>query len=219
MSNQDASFQSIEDKDLFMVCSKLNQAALSELPPEYSIRNCRKDELDIWTKIHFDNPEDANQYSDYITQYFTRVYAPKGNLFFEECVFVCDQSDIPIGTAFIWKAYNSFNTLHWFKVTQKFEGKGIGRALLSHLMTKLSANDFPVYLHTHPASFRAIKLYSDFGFQLITDPVVGQRTNDLNLALPYLKTMMPESAYATLQMTQAPANFIAFMDLQTENNF
>ncbi len=54
MSNQNVSlenFQAIENKDLFMVCFKLNQSALSALPLEYKFRNCRKDELDIWKKF------------------------------------------------------------------------------------------------------------------------------------------------------------------------
>ena len=30
-------------------------------------------------------------------------------------------------------------------------------------------------LHTHPSSYRAIKLYSDMGFKLLTDPIIGTR--------------------------------------------
>ena len=52
----------------------------------------------------------------------------------------------------------------------EYEGKGIGRALLSYVMQSLPQNEYPVFLHTHPASFRAIKLYSDMGFKLLTDP-------------------------------------------------
>ena len=45
-------FQAIEGKDLFMVCFELNRSALSTLPSEYHFRTCRKDELDLWKKIH-----------------------------------------------------------------------------------------------------------------------------------------------------------------------
>ena len=48
-----------------------------------------------------------------------------------------------------------------------------------------------------------VKLYSDFGFKLITEPVIGYRKNDLNDSLPYLLKVLPESDYAGLQLTEA----------------
>lgn len=211
--------QTIGEKDLFMICFELNQSALSGLPFEYYFRNCRKDELDIWKRIHFDDPAGAAQHHDYMTNFFSRVYASKGDLFYEKCLFACDQFDTPIGTAFIWKAYDVFNTVHWFKVVKQIEGQGLGRALLSAVMRPLLAEDFPVYLHTHPASFRAIKLYSDFGFQLLTNPIIGHRSNDLSIALPYLKNKMPPDAFGKLKMSEAPQEFIRFMDGQSESDF
>ena len=50
---------------------------------------------------------------------------------------------------------------------------------------------------------RAIKLYSDFGFKLITDLVVGYRENNLQESLPYLKEALPEKDFANLQTTKA----------------
>ncbi|MCL2699925.1 MAG: GNAT family N-acetyltransferase, partial [Defluviitaleaceae bacterium] len=59
------------------------------------------------------------------------------------------------------------------------------------------------YLHTQPTSARAIKLYSDFGFKLITDPAIGHRKNYLAESLPYLEKVLPENDYAGLQFTEA----------------
>lgn len=39
--------EEIPDKNVFMMCEALNHDALSELSANYSIRNCRPDELDI----------------------------------------------------------------------------------------------------------------------------------------------------------------------------
>ena len=78
-------------------------------------------------------------------------------------------------------------------------GKGLGRALLGEI---LKDAEYPVYLHTQPTSARAVKLYSDFGFKLITDPIIGQRKNDLTESLPYLQKVLPQSVYAGLQYTK-----------------
>jgi len=205
--------EEIPDKNLFMICTALKERALSTLPVGYHLRTCRRDELELWKSIHFDDTATAEEYHPYMTEYFTRVYAPQADRFFQTCLFVCPDSDKPdadhpIATAFIWKAYDRFQTVHWFKVVKEYEGRGIGRALLSAIMRDLRADDYPVYLHTQPGSYRAIKLYSDFGFKLLSDPVIGHRQNDLAECLPILERYMPPAFFNQLQITQAPADFL-----------
>ena len=198
----------IPDLNLFMVCTELKHNALRDMPVGYHVRPCRRDELDLWKAIHFDDPSIAEEYRPYMTDYFDRVYAQKADLFFETCLFVCNQDDQPIATAFIWKAYDLFQTIHWFKVINDYEGQGIGRALLSVIMRDLKPEDYPVYLHTQPGSYRAIKLYSDFGFKLLSDPVIGNRPNGLAESMPILQRYMPLEYFNKLQITAAPAGFL-----------
>ena len=80
--------EEIPDKNLFMICKKLNLNALSELPNEYHVRTCRRDELAIWKAIHFDDPRSAKDYETFMTKYFNDVYADKESLFFQKCLFV-----------------------------------------------------------------------------------------------------------------------------------
>jgi GNAT superfamily N-acetyltransferase len=178
------------------------------MPEDYYVRNCQQSELEIWKAIHFDDASAAEKYHDYMTSFFGDVYADFGNLFFKKCLFVCDKNDLPVGTCFIWRAYNKINTVHWFKVVREYEGKGIGRALLTAVMQGLKEEDYPVYLHTQPSSFRAIKLYSDFGFSLLSDPVIGNRQNDLEESMPILQKYMPAEDYMKLRITRAPENFL-----------
>ena len=91
------------------------------------------------------------------------------------------------------------NTIGWFRVLSEYEGQGLGRAILSEI---LKDAQYPIYLHTQPTSARAIKLYSDFGFKLITNQV-GYRNNDLTESLPYLQKILPEDDYKKLQFTEA----------------
>jgi ribosomal protein S18 acetylase RimI-like enzyme len=200
--------EKIPDKNLFMMCTQVNTSAFCGLPKGYHIRNCKANELDIWKAMPFDEPEMGRKYYSVMSDYFTNVYLEKEDEFFKRCLFVCDVEDKPIGTCFIWKAYNKINTIHWLTVLKAYEGKGIGRALLSILMKDLQQDDYPVYLHTQPSSYRAIKLYSDFGFRLLSDPVIGNRTNDLQECLKILEEYMPERSYNKLRITSAPEYFL-----------
>lgn len=211
--------EQIPDKNLFMMCTKLNTNAVIELPQNLQVRYCRKNELDIWKGMHFDTLELAIKYDDFMMEYFNSVYLPKGDLFFRQCVFVCDQNDMPIGTCFLWKSYHHVWTLHWFKVVKDYEGKGIGRALLSNVMQSISEDEYPIFLHTQPESYRAIKLYSDFGFSLLSDPVVGYRKNDLEESLPILQKYMSESDFEKLNIAQAPRFFLDAVKSTKVNEF
>lgn len=204
--------EEIPDKNVFMMCKTLNRDALSELPVGYFLRNCRPDELDIWKAMPFDSSELAKEHKGFMTDFFKTAYSGKEDLFFAKTFFVCDQQDKPVATCFIWKAYNEFNTVQWFKVLKEYEGQGIGRALLSVLMRDLKTEDYPVYLHTQPSSFRAIKLYSDFGFVLLSGNKFGSRKNDLDEYLPILEEFMPNEYFRKLKVAPAPQEFERILD-------
>lgn len=205
--------------DLFMMCSNVNQNAFSELPDGYYFRNLRPDEFGAWKDLQC-NSVDIKHHADYhacFDEYWKDAWEPHGNLFFNKCVVVCNADGKFIGTGTIWNSYGKFNSLSWFKVIESQEGRGIGRALISHIMGGLSDNDYPVFLHTHPSSYRAIKLYSDFGFCFITDKNVGKRNNDLDECLAELKQSMPAKDFANLKFCSAPQFFLNAADSTNES--
>jgi GNAT superfamily N-acetyltransferase len=215
----DAIDEKIPDKNLFMMCQKLNTSALSKLSGDYSIRKCRKEELDIWKAMPFGDPKQAKKYLGLMTDYFVNVYSRQSDLFYKKCLFVCDKNDKPVATAFMWKAYGEFNTVHWLKVIKEYEGKGIGRALLSVILSELRDLDYPIYLHTQPSSYKAIKLYSDFGFNLLSDPIIGSRKNDLEECLPILERFMTQNDFKKIKIIKAPKSFINKLKVTTDNQF
>ena len=207
------------ERDLFMMCPALNREALRPVPAGFSIRRCRKGELDAWIGLQADDPAQRDALRAYLTEYFQNIYAPAGDLFYEQCLFAVDEGDEPVGTVFIWKAYGRVNTVHWFKVLPALEGRGIGRALLSHALEALKPGDFPVFLHTQPGSFRAIKLYADFGFRFLADERVGGRVNGLAECLPALREVMPREAFERLKTASAPAFFLDAASSSPVNQF
>jgi ribosomal protein S18 acetylase RimI-like enzyme len=211
--------ENIPDKNIFMMCEKLNRNALTELSANYAIRNCRSDELGIWKTMPFDDAALAKEYEGFMSDYFATTYGGQEELFFAKTLFVCDRQNKPIATCLIWKAYNEFNTIQWFKVLKEYEGQGIGRALLSIAMQQLEPCDYPVYLHTQPSSFRAIKLYSDFGFSLLAGDKFGIRNNDLDECLPILAEFMPKEYFHKLKITIAPKDFEDTVNKYNTNQF
>ena len=57
-----------------MMCKALNSNAISELSDEYHVRTCRRDELDIWKEMPFDDVKSAKEYNGFMTEYFNDVY-------------------------------------------------------------------------------------------------------------------------------------------------
>ena len=189
------SLQNLLSSDIFMQCDIPNQNAFRPLPSGFSARLCWRDELIVWKSMFA-----QGEYMDFVNQYYDKVYAPYEDDFFRRSIFLVDKNDKPVATSGIWLSYRKINTLLGFFVLPKYQGQGIGRGLLSIVMKNA---DFPVYLHTHPVAVKAIKLYSDFGFKFVTDPIVGYRKNNLQESLLYFKEVLSEKDYANFHTVKA----------------
>ena len=187
--------------NLFMQCDTPNQKAFCPLPKGFTSRLCKRDEIIIWKEMWA-----QGKYMDFVNFYYDKVYKPLEDEFLSRCTFAVDENDKPVATAGIWRSYGKISTVMWYHTFPEYEGCGIGRGLLGEV---LKTAEYPVYVHTHPIAHRAVKLYSDFGFKLLTDPEIGYRKNDLNESLPYLQEVLPEKDYAGLQFAKANKEFLA----------
>jgi GNAT superfamily N-acetyltransferase len=211
--------EEIPDYNIFMMCEKLNANALIELNRDFYFRNCRPDELEVWKAFPFDSERIPAVYDDFMNQIIKDSYSEKMDTFFKNTLFVCTHEDKPIATCSYWKAYGKINSIHWLKTIKAYEGKGIGRAILSEIMRRFDRTDYPIYIHTQPGSFRAIKLYSDFGFQLLRGGRLGTRTNELESCLPILKDFMPKKDFESLKFLDTPGSVIQLLAQETTIQF
>jgi ribosomal protein S18 acetylase RimI-like enzyme len=211
--------EDIPDYNIFMSCEKLNENALTLLSQAYYLRNCRPDELELWKAFPFDSQKVPTQYQAFMNQFVEEVYSKNLDLFFENTLLVCTQEDKAIATCSHWKAYGKIHTIHWLKTLKAYEGRGIGRALLSAIMRRFDQTAYPIYLHTQPGSFRAVKLYSDFGFQLLSGGQLGTRTNELEKCLPMLREFMPENDFQKLVIRDTPNSLIEELKNETTIQF
>ncbi len=211
--------EEIPDLNLFMVCEKVNSNAFAGLPEPYTVRNVTEADIDTWKKFPFDTPELAAQYEFIMVKYFQDVYVRDTEQFYRNTLFACDSSGKPVSTCASWKAYDSFQAIHWFKTLKSYESLGLGRALLTLVMKRFAQKDYPIYLHTHPIGYRAIKLYSDFGFKLIAGTLPGPRTNDLDESLPYLEKFMSGADFQHLQISEPRNEFIETLRTYAHEEF
>jgi ribosomal protein S18 acetylase RimI-like enzyme len=204
------------DLNLFMMCAEPAARAFRTMPAGYHVRSMRPDELGIWKAFPFDDAGEARAYEDFMTRFFDQTYGRNEELFFRNTLFACDSTDRPVATCSSWKAYGAFQSIHWWKTLKSHEGRGLGRALLSAVLRRFSTSDYPVFLHTQPGSFRAIKLYSDFGFKLLSGERLGVRKNDWAESLPILKALLPPTDLARLKVVEPPQSLL--LALQDESH-
>lgn len=208
----------IPNLNIFMKCDKVDTSAYSELPAGYGIRLCKRDELELWKSFPFGESYGREE-KQFMDSYYRNTYENREESFFDKCLFVVDSEDVPVATCFSWKAYGMITTIHWFKTLKQYEGKGIGRALLTEVMKKISSDEYPVYLHTQPSSFRAIKLYSDFGFKIVTNRKVGLRVNGYEESLPILQEFMKEDDYRKLEFCRIGEEMISRLGCEERDEF
>lgn len=211
--------EEIPDYNVFMMCERLNEGALTDLHPDYHFRNCRPDELELWKGFPFDSDTVPPEYASFMNQIVDDSYAGQMDFFYRNTLFVCDRQDQPLATCSRWKAYGKFHSIHWLKTRKEHEGKGLGRAVLSAVMKCFKSEDYPIYIHTQPGSFRAIKLYSDFGFQLLRGGILGTRTNDLEKCLSILAEFIPREHFNRLKIRNTPEALIEMLRLETTIQF
>jgi GNAT superfamily N-acetyltransferase len=197
-----------EDANLFMMCPALDRSALSELPPGYTVRSAMPADLPVWRAMPFDDAV-TPETDAFMASYFAATYGDQQERFFAGTQFVVDERGRPVGTCLLWRAYGVFEAIHWLKVVPDHEGRGLD----------VEPERFPIYLHTQLGSYRAIKLYSDFGFDLISGGPLGRRTNDLEYCLPILRERMPPGAFASLRIREAPAEWRDFLATTTTEQF
>jgi GNAT superfamily N-acetyltransferase len=201
-----------DDLNVFMICEQLVASAMTAMPAHLTVRRCTADDFAVWKAFPFDTDDDVSAYDGFMSAFFASAYAGREAAFFDATLFVCEPDGTPIATCGIWPAYGELTTVQWFKVRLSHEGRGIGRALLSLLLGGLRGDQFPVYLHTQPGSFRAIKLYSDFGFRIIVNERTGPRPNDHVAAIERLRELMPPAAFARLGTARASQHFEAVVE-------
>ena len=159
------------------------------LPPQFELHTYRPGVQQQWAELEheigdFPSVQEASAY-------FTKTYLRRPDLLARRGVFISDkESGGLVGACIAWVDEQNgapVSSLHWLITKEAYQGRGIGSALIAAALNIYEKeNAFPVYLHTQPWSYQAVRLYHKFGFRLMKRESFAGYENQYALAVPVL---------------------------------
>jgi GNAT superfamily N-acetyltransferase len=157
----------VEYIKLTMVRENLADIPQFDFPDGYRCRTFKRGEEGVWAEIESSVAEfkDRNAALDR----FQEEFGPHLDEMESRCHFVEDVKSRCIGTATAW--YNTsfqgkeYGRLHWVGIVPAYQGKRLAKPLVCRVMNRLAASHDRAYLTTQTTSFKAVKIYLDFGFE------------------------------------------------------
>ena len=169
------------------------------LPKGFSIVPYKKGFEKAWAELEysigdFDSLEDAENY-------FVATYMQNPALLCN-VLFLLNENESVIGSCIAWqdkRKESCVSSLHWLVVDEKYHGMGLGKALCYATMNVFEAQDnFPVYIHTQPWSWKAIFLYLSLGFKLQKRDTFSHYENEYYQAMTEIKKIVTEKQFSLL---------------------
>ncbi|BCN30895.1 GNAT family N-acetyltransferase [Anaeromicropila herbilytica] len=195
----------IEYKSIFMRCDEVNKDAYRTVPSLVSIERYKSGMEKIWADIQKASGEFPESSNEEVTSYFINRFGSESISLTERCFFLKDnKSEKYFGTCMAWEKKKDdkvIPVLHWLAVDSEYCGKGYARVLITKVMKFFEINNYneTVFLHTQPKSFKAIKLYSDFGFCLTAKDVYGIAANESEESISLLEKYMKDETILVLK--------------------
>lgn len=150
-----------------MIINDLKNFLFFKFPAGYTVRNFRKGENLQWAEIE----TAAGEFKDIKSALdrFDREFSPVIEEFKNRCIFLLNKEKRIIGTATAWYNPNFlgeyYGRIHWVAIHPEYQGKKLAKPLLSAVIKKLAQFHSKAYLTTQTTSYKAVKIYLDFGFE------------------------------------------------------
>lgn len=199
--------ETIPYKSIIMRCGHVDHSAFRPLPEQLRIKCYEPADLEQWIDIQASAGAFAGETREQIGAYFSKKFGAYEEELKRRCMFLVEKaSGAYIGACMAWSGCRERRTipvLHWLAVKDSFAGSGYARLLIGETMRffEKEAPGQPVYLHTQPSAYRAIKLYYDFGFRITERDTYGDATNECAQALEVLKTCMKAECFEKIRNT------------------
>jgi len=155
------------------------------------------DEAD-WARIETSVLEFDSEFA--ALMYFKERFMPYSDELRRRCIFIENQDGIKVATATAWwrevedrrRAW-----LHWVAVTPRYQGLGLGKAVVSRvteLLTELEG-EADYFLGTQTWSYKAVNIYMAHGFKPTAEKALYRdRKNNFRKAMRILKRLRRKSA-------------------------
>ena len=176
------------------------------LPPQFELHSYRPGVQQQWAELEYkigDFPSVQKA-----SAYFAKTYLSRSALLAQRGVFVSDKKHgCLVGACIAWVNERNgapVSSLHWLITKEAYQGRGIGSALIAAALNIYEQeNAFPVYLHTQPWSYQAVRLYHKFGFRLMKQESFVGYENQYALAVPILaRYIAPECMQELIERSE-----------------
>ena len=159
------------------------------LPAQFELHSYRPGVEQQWAELEYEIEDFPSVQA--ARAYFAKTYLSRSDLLARRGVFISDkESGGLVGACIAWFDDQNgapVSSLHWLITKEAYQGRGIGSALIAAALSIYEKeNAFPVYLHTQPWSYQAIRLYHKFGFRLMKQDSFAGYENQYALAAPVL---------------------------------
>jgi GNAT superfamily N-acetyltransferase len=155
----------VEDEELWMLRENLDDLPSHPLPPGYAIRWHQPGDELIWAELQapFYEPGAITP------ETFYRWFGTDAGAHARRIAFLVDASGQAVATSAAW-SHDGFRgpewgRVHWVAVAEGYQGRGLGKALLSATLRRLvELGHTKAYLTTSRDRPKAVGLYRYFGF-------------------------------------------------------
>lgn len=176
------------------------------LPPQFELHTYRPGVQQQWAELEYEIGDFPSVQE--ASAYFAKTYLSRPDLLAQRGVFISDkESGGLVGACIAWFDERNgvpVSSLHWLITKEAYQGRGIGSALIAAALSVYEKeNAFPVYLHTQPWSYQAIRLYHKFGFRLMKRESFAGYENQYALAVPVLaRYIAPEFMWELIEQSE-----------------
>ncbi|MCE2416613.1 GNAT family N-acetyltransferase [Candidatus Poribacteria bacterium] len=146
-----------------MIRENMDNIPQFPIPDGFAIRNYRRDEGHIWTRIL----QAAEPYIDIDDGLFNREFGHYLSVMEDRSFYLTTDAGEEIGTTTAWwQDMNGevWGQIHWVAVHPDYQGNGLSKPLMSVAMERLKQSHECCFLGTSTGRMAAIKVYLDFGF-------------------------------------------------------
>lgn len=158
-----------------MIRRNLDDIPHLPLPAGYHFRTFRRGDESLWAEVQ--TAAGLFESTDKALERFAGEFAPHIEEMESRCFFIIsEETGEAVGAGVAWhdadfQGEGDYGRLHWVAMRPEYQGRGLGKPLVSLLMERLAETHERAYLWTNHTCARAIYIYLDFGFEpmLISD--------------------------------------------------
>jgi len=174
----------MEYLNIRMVREDLEDIPQVPLPAGFGVRRYRPGDRRTWVRIW----RDADDFTSMTPKTFDREFGRELDAMPKRCHFLVAPDGQAVGTATAWRYRylgRPWGLVHWVAVARPFQGRGLGKGLMTVVLNRLRAlGHRRALLCTQTPRFPAIRLYLGFGF--VPSVVDGNDARAWRLVVPHI---------------------------------